>query len=361
MRIAQVAPIIERVPPKKYGGTERMVYELTEELVKMGHHVTLFASGDSQTSAKLHSVYPRSLREAKIRDLYGLNEWPLYNIGEAYSHQSEFDVIHDHNGYISLPTAHLSRTPSVLTLHGPLTVNQRRMFEALSNPYIVSISNSQIRYRESINYIGNVYHGLNFEQYPFSKTHDGYLLFVGRMSEEKGVHHAIEVAQMLDMPLIIAAKLDQIDKEFFNRSVEPLLSDERVKWVGEVDEKKRNELMSRALCMLHPVSFREPFGLTLIEAMACGCPVVAFNRGSIPEIIEHGKTGYVVEDIYEMADAVSLISRIDRRACYEHARTKFSSRRMARDYEAIYRAILHKSRRLGMNGYKQKYLDEQYQ
>lgn len=183
------------------------------------------------------------------------------------------------------------------------------------------------------------------DHYPFSGKDDGYLLFVGRMSEEKGVHHAIEVAQAMDIPLVIAAKLDDIDREHFNKHVKPRLSDERIKWVGEVDENQRNQLMSRAKCMLHPINFREPFGLTIIEALACGCPVVAFNRGSIPEIIDHGRTGYVVEDIDEMVDAVTIVSTIERKNCRERALSYFNARRMAKDYEAMYYAILNKQKR----------------
>jgi glycosyltransferase involved in cell wall biosynthesis len=339
MKIAQIAPLTERVPPKKYGGTERVIWNLTEELVKRGHEVTLFASGDSITSAKLESVYARNLREAHVRDLYGLNVPMLLNIGLAYELQDDFDIIHDHLAPHSLPTANLATTPVVMTMHGPFTPINRRLFQTMRSPSIVSVSEAQMFTAPNINWAGTVYNGLDLERYPFGAEGEGYLLFVGRISMEKGVHMAIEVAQQLDMPLIIAAKLDKIDEPYFRQYIEPRLS-ERIRWIGEVQEEERNELMRKATCFLHPVTFREPFGLTLIEAMACGCPVVAFNQGSIPEIVRTGVTGYVVQDTETMIDAVMGIGEIDRSACREHALTNFSASKMADSYEVIYKKVL---------------------
>jgi glycosyltransferase involved in cell wall biosynthesis len=341
MRIAQIAPIIERVPPKRYGGTERVVSALTEELVKRGHDVTLFASGDSITSAKLVSVFPRSLREARLKDLYGLNNLTLLLMGTAYGMQEEFDIIHDHMLPLSLPTANLATTPVIATMHGTFTVENRKLFQTLKNPAIVSISDAQAFPAPNINHLGTVYNGLPLTDSPFGAVPEDYLLFVGRISMEKGTHIAIQVAQELDMRLIIAAKLESVDRPYFKEYVEPWLSD-RIEWIGEVDEEKRNELMSKALCFLHPVTWREPFGLTLIEAMACGCPVVAMNRGSIPEIVQNGVTGYVVEDVEGMAAAVEGIENIDRAACREHALTNFSAERMADGYEAMYTKMLER-------------------
>jgi len=339
MKIAQIAPIAERVPPKKYGGTERVVSALTEELVLRGHEVTLFASGDSITSAKLVSVYPRSLREAQLKDIYGTNSWSQLNMGLAYSMQEQFDIIHDHVSQISLPTANIAETPTVVTMHGDFNATNRKLFQTFRKPYIVTISQSQLFPLPGINHIGTVYNGLMMEQYPFSHEHDEYLLFVGRISMEKGTHLAIEVAQQLDMQLIIAAKLEKTDQAYFREYVEPRLS-ERIRWIGEVGEEERNRLMSRAMCLLHPVTWREPFGLVLIEAMACGCPVVGFNRGSIPELIKTGVTGYVVEDIEGMMDAVMNISSIDRTQCRSHALENFNNKKMTDGYEEIYRKIL---------------------
>ncbi len=339
MRIAQIAPIVERVPPKKYGGTERMVHALTEELVRRGHDVTLFASGDTETSAKLESVYPRSLREAKIKDIYGTNTWTLLNMGLAYDMQDEFDIIHDHLAPLSLPTANLATTPVVATMHGPFTIDNRKLFQTLRTPYIVTISESQMYSLPDLNLAGTVHNGLPMEHYPFSERMGDYLLFVGRISPEKGVHFAVEAALELDLPLVLAAKVDAYDIGYFREYIEPHLS-ERIRWVGEVDEDERNKLLANARCFLHPAMWREPFGLALIEALACGCPVVAFNKGAIPEIVTTGVTGYVVEDLETMIEAISNIGAIDRRVCREHALTNFSASKMADGYEAVYKKIL---------------------
>ena len=339
MKIAQLAPIAERVPPKKYGGTERIVSVLTEELIQRGHEVTLFATGDSQTKAKLEWVYPRGLREARLKDPYGLNHWTLLTLGLAYELQDDFDIIHDHLAPVSLPTANIASVPVVMTMHGTFSTDNRRLFETLRNPNIVTISQSQLYPIPNINHAGTIYHGLPMEHYPFGDTPGDYLLTVGRICMEKGTHIAIEVAQELDMRLVIAAKLETIDRPYFREYVEPKLS-ERVQWVGEVDEDERNRLMQGARCLLHPVTWCEPFGLVIIEAMACGCPVVGFNRGSVPELIETGKTGFVVEDIEGMIDAVENIALIERLACRAYALEHFSAKRMADEYEEIYKKFV---------------------
>ncbi|HUZ93162.1 MAG TPA: glycosyltransferase family 4 protein [Candidatus Paceibacterota bacterium] len=342
LRIAQIAPVVERVPPKRYGGTERVVSALTEELVRRGHDVTLFASGDSITAAKLVPVIPRSLREAKpeLAGMSGVDPAAFANIGNCYAQQDKFDIIHDHEGHISLPTANIAKTPVVMTLHGPFTPENRMIFEKLSRPYFVTISNAQARPVPRVRIAANIYNGLPMESYPFEEQDDGYLLFVGRISPEKGTHFAIEVAQFLDIPLVIAAKLDAADRSYFKNYIEPTLSSELVSWVGEVGEEERNKLMSRALCMLHPVTWREPFGLAMIEAMACGCPVVGFNRGSVPELVVNGKTGFVANDFEEMAEAILRIKEIKRAACRAHALKNFSAPRMADDYEKLFYRIL---------------------
>lgn len=339
MKIAQIAPIAERVPPKKYGGTERVIAALTEELVRRGHEVTLFASGDSTTSAKLESVFPRALREARLKDIYGANYWSLLNIGLAYELQHEFDIIHDHMAPLSLPVANIAETPTVMTAHGPFTTDNRKLFQTLRTPPVVTISESQLYALPNINHAGTVYNGLPLEHFPFGAEAEDYLLVVGRISLEKGTHYAIEVAQQFDKRLIIAAKLEPSDREYFRAYVEPRLSD-RVQWVGEVDEDERNRLMSKAVCLLHPVTFREPFGLVMIEAMACGAPVIGFNRGSVPEIIKTGVTGYVVEDTEGMIAALETVSFIDRAACRAHVLENFSVAKMTDGYEQIYKKIL---------------------
>ncbi|MDB5195264.1 MAG: hypothetical protein JWO84_448 [Parcubacteria group bacterium] len=338
MRIAQIAPIIERVPPTKYGGTERVVHALTEELVQRGHEVTLFATGDSLTSATLSSIYPTALRESKMKDLYGSNVWSLFNLGKAYERAEEFDIIHDHNGYLGLPAANISKTPVVMTCHGPFTPENRHIYRELRHPHLVTISDSQATV-PGLNYAGTVYNGLDLEPYPFSEDQDGYLLFVGRISREKGLHIAIEVALNVNMPLIIAAKLDETDRNYFTQYVEPYLS-EKIRWIGEVDEVERNQLMSRAFCLVHAATWREPFGLTLIEAMACGAPVLGTNMGSIPELVEHGKTGFVVNSVEEMIDAVFQVEKLDRRDCRAHVLGRFSAAHMTDGYEEVYRKAI---------------------
>lgn len=339
LRIAQIAPIIERVPPKKYGGTERVVHALTEELVKRGHDVTLFATGDSKTSAKLVSVYPRGLRESKLDFMQKIN-WSFFQILNAYKMQDQFDIIHDHINIMSLPTVQMASTPTVVTIHGAMTSDTRRIYESTDRPYYVSISDAQVKSIPALQSAKTIYNGLDMKSYPFSLKNKGYLLFVGRMCMEKGVHHAIDVANALDLPIIIAAKLEEGYLGYFKEYVEPRLNGENVKWVGEVDEKERNKLMSEALCFLHPVTWPEPFGLTMIESMACGTPVVAFNKGSVPEVIKDGETGFIVNDINEMIEAVGNIDMINRKNCREHALKTFNERRMADEYERLYYRIL---------------------
>lgn len=344
LRIAQIAPIIERVPPKKYGGTERVIYSLTEELVKRGHQVTLFATADSQTSAKLVSVFPQSLREAKVKNIYGGNNWTLLNLATAFNMQDEFDIIHDHVGSLSIPTANLSQTPILMTIHGAFNQENRPLYESATNLNFVSISKSQMSSMPFLNYAANIYNGLPLNDYPYSAQHGKYLLFVGRICQEKGLHSAIKVAKFLEIPLIIAAKLDQsveADLEYFKRYIRPELKQkDQIYWVGEVDEKMRNKLMKEALCLLHPANWQEPFGLTLIESMACGTPVVAFNQGSIPEIISHGVTGFVVSNTEEMIRAISHVRYLDRASCRSYALENFSAEKMADQYEEVYYKIL---------------------
>jgi glycosyltransferase involved in cell wall biosynthesis len=362
MRIAQIAPIIESVPPARYGGTERIISALTEELVRRGHRVTLFASGDSKTKAKLVSVYPRCLRESDVENIYSTNIWSLLNVGLAYQEHKSFDIIHDHNSQnnpVSLPLANLSETPVVMTLHGPLDgdygFNKNgqgyEYFEMYSRPNLVTISNQQMNVAPHLNFAGTVYHGLPMRHYPYSTKHDGYLLFVGRIhmfrgKEEKGVLNAIKVAKKLDLPMYIAAKVDKSspdDVTYFNEVVRPELT-ESIQFLGEVDEAVRNDLMSRAMCVLHPVNFAEPFGLTIIESMACGAPVIGFNRGSVPEVIKEGVGGYVVSSVEEMTEKVKAVDKIDRAKTRAYALERFSVEKMADGYERIYDRLLRQKR-----------------
>lgn len=342
MRIAQIAPIIERVPPTKYGGTERVVSLLTDELVARGHDVTLFATADSLTKARLVSITPRALREAGVSNYTDLL---LCNGAQAYKRQFDFDIIHDHNGVLGAAFAQCVSTPTVVTLHGALSKSKEAIFRNLQKAHLVSISNSQRNGAPDLRYAATIYNGLNMDHFPISRTHEEYLLFVGRISEEKGVHIAIEAAQKSGRPLIIAAKLDPSPKDqvYFKTYIEPNLSGQ-IRWIGEVTEDERNLLMSKAYCSLHPVTWPEPFGLTLIEAMACGCPVIAFGMGSIPEIILDKKSGFVVSSLDCMLDAISMIPILNREFCRSYALSQFNHVRMVDGYEKLYSKIIISSK-----------------
>lgn len=344
MRIAQIAPLVERVPPPKYGGTERVVFSLTEELVRRGHDVTLFASGDSITSAHLDSVFPTALRGTGIEPLYGANVHVLRMLGRAYSEAPDrFDIIHDHTGALGIPFAQMSKVPVVSTFHGNVPAEEIALYEEFTRAHAIAISHSMKTSTPVLKNAVTVYNGLAMTHYPFSEKPGEYLLYVGRICYDKGTHSAVEVARRLNMPLIIAAKLEKNEPEqqYFHTYVKPFLS-ETVRWVGEVDEAERNRLMASARAFLHPIHWDEPFGLTMIEAMATGTPVVAFRRGSVPEIIVDGVSGFVVDTIDEMVEAVKKTVSLDRAACRAYALTNFNERRMADGYESLYQHLIGK-------------------
>lgn len=345
MRIAQIAPLIERIPPKKYGGTERVVSVLTEELVRRGHDVTLFASGDSETQAKLVATYPRALREAFPDDPQKKMMISLMHLGQAYERAKEFDIIHDHTGQFGVAFANSSPTPVVMTMHSAFNAQNMSMYRILRRPNLVTISDYQASMAPGLNLHSTVYNGLPLDQFPFSWKSEDYLLYVGRICPEKGLHHAIEVAKATGKQLIIAAKLDKDRyQDYFAEQIEPQLS-EQIKWIGEVGEEQRNELYSKALCLLHPVTWPEPFGLTLIESMASGCPVIAFPQGSIPEVVKQGVGGLVVNSVEEMIQAVRAVQNIDRWQCRQYARGRFDERQMVEGYEEVYRQVIAQQHR----------------
>jgi glycosyltransferase involved in cell wall biosynthesis len=340
MRIAQIAPLIERVPPQTYGGTERVVSWLTEELVRRGHDVTLFASGDSQTRARLVPAYERALRLDPARPDPGALH--AIALSTAFERAAEFDVIHSHVDWAAFPFSRLVRVPTLHTLHGRLDLpHMERVLSYFADVPLVSISDSQrTAAPPGLNWRGTVYHGLPADSIPFNPHggRGGYLAFFGRISPEKRPDLAIAVAKQAALPLRIAAKVDAMDRAYFEQEIRPLLDDPLVEFVGEVDEPVKWRFLGDALCLLFPIDWPEPFGLAMIEALACGTPVIARRCGSVPEVLHDGVTGYIADTVQEMVDAVKRLDLIDRAACRRHVEQRFSAARMADDYERLYRA-----------------------
>jgi len=339
MRIAQVAPLYESVPPKLYGGTERVVYYLTEELVKLGHEVVLFAAGDSKTSAKLVSVCSEALRLSKdTKDPISLH---LALFEEVYKRARFFDVIHFHTEYLHLPIAVREAVPFLTTLHGRLDLKEYPvLFKNYKDCAFVSISNSQRKPLWWLNWRATVYHGLPDNLYRLSPKPGSYLAFLGRISPEKRPDRAIKIAERFGMPLKIAAKVDKADKDYFEEVIKPLLKSPWVEFVGEIGEREKQEFLGNAYALLFPIDWPEPFGLVMIEALACGTPVVAWNCGSVPEVIEHGKTGFIVNSIDEAVSALEQIKNINRVDCRKAFEKRFTARRMAEDYERVYESLV---------------------
>jgi glycosyltransferase involved in cell wall biosynthesis len=339
MRIAQVSPLYESVPPKLYGGTERIVSYLTEELVAQGHEVTLFATGDSVTNARLIPVQKEALRfDKEIRD-YLPPHYILLEKVERYKHK--FDIIHYHIDYLHFPLSKRDYTTHVTTLHGRLDLPE--LFP-LYNEYrmmpVISISNAQRQPLPQANWIGTVYHGLPNDMYSFYNSTGEYLAFIGRISPEKGLDNAIEISIRAGIPLKIAAKVDKADHEYFEQVIKHRLNHPLVHNLGEIGEKDKNEFLGRAKALLFPVNWPEPFGLAMIEAMACGTPIIAFKNGSVPEVIDEGKSGFIVNTIEEGVEAVKNISRISRSVCRKTFETRFSVTRMANEYLALYEKMI---------------------
>lgn len=335
MRIAQVAPLVESVPPKHYGGTERIVAYLTEELVRFGHKVTLFASGDSVTSAELVPVCRRSFRQNKRATDYLSREVLLMD--HVMERAGEFDVIHFHTGCLHyLISRHVS-VPHVTTLHGRLdTPEFVRLYERFRHIPMISISNSQRAPWPCANWQATIYHGLPQDLFRFHPEPGSYLAFLGRASPEKRVDRAIEIAKRVGMPLKIAAKVDPADRRYFKREIEPLLNDSQIKWLGEVTDKHKDEFLGNAYSLLFPIDWPEPFGLVMIEAMACGTPVIAYEAGSVSEVMENGVTGFVVNDIEQAVEAVGRVRELSRACCREVFDKRFTASRMAGDYVNVY-------------------------
>lgn len=341
MRIAQIAPLTEAVPPRLYGGTERVVHWLTEELVALGHDVTLFASADSQTSARLEACWPRALRlDGSVRDPNALHMMMLEWVRQK-SDAGAFDLLHFHLDYYPFSLFRRQPVPFVSTLHGRLDLPEHQpVFETFRDVPVISISDAQRRPVPQANWKRTVHHGLPENLLAPRPVRPSYLAVLGRIAPEKGVDRAIRIALQSGVPLKIAAKIDAADRDYYDAVIRPMLDQPGVEFVGEIDDRHKPEFLSGAIGLLLPIDWPEPFGLVMIEAIACGTPVIAFNRGSVPEIIEHGVTGFIVEDEAGGVAAVRRLSEIDRGSVRRRFEARFTARRMALDYCEVYQSLI---------------------
>jgi glycosyltransferase involved in cell wall biosynthesis len=344
MRIAQIAPMSETVPPSHYGGTERVTWSLCEELVRRGHEVTLFASADSQTSARLSPTTSRPLRQQMTREEL-LNVGPhlhLAMLSTVYRRADEFDIMHAHIDYLTFPFTRLVQTPTVTTMHGPLdTALSLHVLRCYPDVALVSISMSQRRPVQDLplNWVGCVFNGIPLDHYPFREQPGDYLVFLGRIDPEKRPDWAVEVAQRAGMPLKVGAKIDPVDQQYWEEQIEPLFKANQVEFLGEVNEEEKAALLGGAYAMLFPIDWPEPFGLVMAESIACGTPVIALNHGSVPEILRDGVSGFICESLDEMVAAVPKVAELERRACHQEAQ-RFGTAVMADGYEQVYTKLL---------------------
>ena len=338
MRIAQIAPLTEAVPPRLYGGTERVVSYLTEQLVAMGHDVTLFASGDSRTSAELVAAWPCALRfDPTLRDAMAPH---MVMLEQVCRRADEFDVLHCHLDYWAFPLFSRQTTAFLTTLHGRLDLPElRHIYDCFPDAPLVSISDAQRAPLPESNFIATVQHGLPERLLTPRDVKPGYLAFLGRICPEKRPDRAIRIARQAGIPLKIAAKVDRVDEDYFRETIRPMIDGREVELIGEIDDVAKADFLSGAIALLVPIDWPEPFGLVMIEAMACGTPVIAFNRGSVPEIVEHGVTGLIVEDEAAAVAAIRRIPGLSRTAVRRRFEQRFTARRMAEDYLTLYRRL----------------------
>jgi glycosyltransferase involved in cell wall biosynthesis len=335
MKIAQVAPLTEAVPPKLYGGTERVVAYLTDALVELGHEVTLFASGDSVTKAELEAIWPRALRlDPSVKDFNA----PVFMELEMVARRAhEFDVIHAHLDYFGYPLLRRLDVASVTTLHGRLDLPELQpLYGLYGDMPVVSISDSQRMPLPQAHYVGTVLHGLPKDLLKKGDGDGGYLAFLGRISPEKAPDAAIRIAAGSGMKIKMAAKVDKVDEAYYKGVVEPLLAHADIEFIGEIGEHQKSDFLGRAAALVFPIAWREPFGLVMIEAMACGTPVIAFNCGSVPEVLEDGLTGFIVENEEEAIRAVAKIGSLDRGRIRAEFDRRFTAHHMARNYLELY-------------------------
>ncbi|HEY2616435.1 MAG TPA: glycosyltransferase family 4 protein [Acetobacteraceae bacterium] len=343
MRIAQIAPLTESVPPRLYGGTERVVSFLTEQLVAMGHDVTLFASGDSRTGAELAAVWPTALRfDPSVRDAIAPH---MLMLEQVCRRAGEFDVLHCHLDYWTFPLFSRQSTPFLTTLHGRLDLPElRSIYHCFGDVPLVSISDAQRAPLPDANFVATVQHGLPEDLLTPREVAPGYLAFLGRICPDKRPDRAIRIARRAGIKLKIAAKVDRVDEDYFRDTIRPMIDGRHVELIGEITDAEKSDFLSGAIALLVPIDWPEPFGLVMIEAMACGTPVIAFNRGSVPEIVEHGVTGLIVEDETQAIAAIRRAGDMSRAAVRLGFERRFTAQRMAEDYLALYRRLVAPAR-----------------
>jgi glycosyltransferase involved in cell wall biosynthesis len=339
MRIAQVSPLWESVPPKLYGGTERVVSWITDELVRLGHDVTLFASGDSVSDARLEAICPQALR--LITGSFNREAPMTLLLERAFGASDEFDLIHSHLDFHGFPVARRCQAPVLTTLHGRLDLPELEpVYREFAEIPLVSISDAQRQPLPWANWQATVHHGLPRDLYTFHPQQGQYLAFLGRIAPEKCPDRAIAIATRAGIPLRIAAKVDPADRDYFRERIEPLLDHPLVEYLGEITDAEKNDFLGDACALLAPFDWPEPFGLVFIEALACGTPVLAYGRGSVPEIIDDGSTGYICNHLDEFTTAVEQVSLLDRRRCREAFEVRFTVERMVQDYLEVYEQIV---------------------
>lgn len=338
MRVAIIAPLWERIPPEGYGGIEIYIYDLVEGLIKKGIDVTLFASKDSQTKAHLEPICPRGLRT----DYLVKNPQAYYSLmmGRVFSKADKFDIIHNHTDHNALPYSQFIDVPMVTHLHGPFVPERVKVYKEYNNTYFISISKNQQQQQPKLNYVANIYHGIPVEKFEFNDKPGDHLVWLGRISPQKDTRGAIEVARRTGRKLILAGKIDKVDEEYYEEEVRPYIDGEQIHYIGELGFADKIGFLKDAWCMLMPLTWQEPFGLVMIEALACGTPVIASNMGSVPEIIQDGKTGFIVSSISQMIKKVDEISKISRRACRKYVEKNFTQEKMISEHIKAYKEVI---------------------
>jgi glycosyltransferase involved in cell wall biosynthesis len=338
MRIGIIGPISWRIPPRHYGGWELVAANLTEGLARRGHDVTLFATADSETRAELVSICPSPLSESPSLPTRAYESLHLAN---AFEHAAEFDIIHNNAGCYALCYSQMIATPLVTTLHGSgAEADSRLIYQRYRDSFYVSISDRERQLCPELNYVATVYNGIDVSRFSFREEPGDYLLFLGRLSPAKGVHMAMEVAERSGRPLVLAGIIAPEDQAYYRREIEPRIDGVRIRYVGPADHQRKNELMGRAFAFLHLVTYEEAFGLTIVEAMSCGTPVIAVRKGSVPEVVADGQTGFIVDDVDQASQAAARIGAISRRDCRSRAENHFDVERMVDGYLKVYHKVL---------------------